>query len=61
MNVSLIKKVTGDIIESHFGRWLDYAFLTGSWVLKSYQIGKSDVDFCIVLKNNVREISKPEL
>lgn len=56
-----IKRFIKNIVEKHFSGWLGYSFLTGSWVLESYQKGKSDVDFCVVLKESIRKIPKVNL
>lgn len=56
-----IERLVKNTIKKHFSEWLGYSFLTGSLVLENYQIGKSDIDFCIVLKENVRKIPKANL
>jgi len=53
----LIKK----LIHKHFSINLSYSFLTGSLALKKHILGESDIDFCIVLKENSRKIPRKKL
>lgn len=45
----------GKIIQKHFSDNLSYSFLTGSFALGKHIVGKSDVDFCVVLKEKCRK------
>lgn len=48
-------------IYKNFHNYLSYAFLTGSYVIGDITEGKSDIDFCIVLNEKIRNESNKKV
>ena len=59
-----MQKIENEIKKSiykFFSKYLSYAFLTGSYVVGNVTKGKSDIDFCIVFNEKIRDKSNKEL